>query len=72
MVKITSREGKWKEENFKRELHWEKCPNPQCITKELHYNNSMTDPHCPDCKTKLLGAPMRTETKKRIDYHMEK
>jgi hypothetical protein len=71
MRKVITRKGKWKEENFEKDLYWEYCPNSKCRTEELHYPTSLSGAKCPDCKSVLLGKDLDDSLTSRIEFHLE-
>jgi len=61
------KKGKW-QGKMTDGLIFEDCPNLKCKNVELHYPDYMNGPHCPDCKTELVGGDL-LKIKHRVAYH---
>lgn len=71
MVKIKISRGLCARTNTWDQLHYEKCPNPDCEVGEIHYRRSLLSPICPDCGTRLVGPLVVEKLVNRMDYHLE-
>ena len=72
MVRVTINKGFWQNGGAKVTMYHEDCPNPDCTGLPLHYPTYLVAPHCPECRTDLLGAILAEGHGKRIAYHLEK
>ena len=70
MVSIKIKRGRWSEAEPAKLMLYEKCSNKRCNNGELHYPFSMKAPHCPDCKTNLIGLRLEENIESRISYYL--
>ena len=72
MVKLQITKGKWQKGITLHTLIWEYCHNPDCkMVGRLHYPTFLIGPHCPECKTDLIGHRLVEGHGKRMAYHLE-
>jgi len=70
MLRVKMKKGVWVKTRPEEPLFYERCPNKKCGTGELHYTYTMKSPHCPDCKTDLLGSVLERSVDQRVSYYL--